>query len=99
LKEYRKGWNAKNKTEMRAYFRKRHLNLSYGITETEYRKLFDEQKGLCKICGKQGKLFIDHCHRKRMVRALLCNTCNWGLGQFHDDPDLMRVAIAYLESY
>ena len=28
---------------------------------------------------------------------MLCFNCNGGLGQFRDRPDLLRLAIAYLE--
>ena len=66
-----------------------------------------KQKGKCAICGKketrlsnQGKvrdLNIDHCHKKKKVRGLLCVACNVGMGQLKDDPELLRRAADYLE--
>lgn len=74
----------------------------YGITVEDYDRMMVEQQGLCSICrgvpGKRG-FQVDHDHNTGKVRGLLCEPCNRGLGQFKDDPILLRVAAQYLEAH
>lgn len=65
--------------------------------------LIKNHKGFCDICGtnKSGyagkKLAIDHDHRTGIVRGMLCQKCNIGLGNFNDDPEIMLKAVKYLK--
>jgi hypothetical protein len=52
----------------------------------------------CVICGHEGNLVVDHCHKTNTIRGMLCNHCNKGLGHFRDDPDLLEFARIYLLS-
>lgn len=74
----------------------------YDITQEELDILLTEQKGMCAICGgppNQGKsmLSIDHDHKTKKVRGLLCNNCNVALGFFNDDSTLLHKAADYLD--
>lgn len=69
---------------------------AYGLTEETYNKMYDEQNGLCKICDRELPLVVDHCHSSNVIRGLLCDRCNVGLGCFQDDIDRMEKAIKYL---
>ncbi len=73
----------------------------YGITKSEYQAMALNQKGLCAICKREPleSLRVDHDHGTGKIRALLCDTCNAGLGQFHDDPVIIASAIEYLNKY
>lgn len=69
----------------------------YGLTVEQYRGLRAQQGDACAICGTTtGVLHIDHCHESGKVRGLLCQPCNFGLGNFSDNVDRMARAIAYL---
>lgn len=70
------------------------LKSCYGLTIEQYDALLARQKGRCAICKKTSmrNLYVDHCHRTKLVRFLLCHKCNSGLGFFDDDPRLLRTA-------
>lgn len=50
----------------------------------------------CVICGSEEKLVVDHDHKTGLIRGMLCNHCNRGLGHFRDDPLLLEFAAQYL---
>jgi hypothetical protein len=80
----------KNKTNSR-------LKKKYGMTLKE-RQAFREGKA-CAICGERTprKLTIDHCHATGKVRGVLCFHCNFGIGIFREDTNVMKNAILYLQ--
>lgn len=82
--------------------REAQLKKNYGITEEEYFEMLNLQNGLCKICLTKGKenrnLSVDHSHKTKRVRGLLCQNCNVGLGKFQDDEKLLAKAIEYLKN-
>lgn len=76
-----------------------------GMTESQYKKIFQQQNGACAICGRiervfQGKkrinLAVDHCHKTDTIRGLLCQRCNLAIGLFDDDLDVLASATSYL---
>lgn len=75
----------------------RHLEKRYGLTKEAFLQLYESQAGGCAICGAPHALCVDHCHSTGVVRGLLCDSCNNGLGRFRDNPDSLRKAAEYLE--
>ncbi|MGI5329267.1 endonuclease VII domain-containing protein [Actinomadura nitritigenes] len=73
------------------------LKLRYGVTEQEVERMVAEQGGVCVICLRAPAKHVDHSHLTGLVRRVLCFKCNGGLGQFHDDPAVLRLAADYLE--
>lgn len=91
-------WHRRNPHRSKHY----DLKKSYGIGIEDYSDMLDRQEGKCAICrtakARTPKgLCVDHCHKSKMVRGLLCDDCNRGIGIFKDDPALLRAAILYLE--
>jgi recombination endonuclease VII len=93
MEEYAR--SGKKKEKDRASYLKRAL----GLTPEEYEAVFARQDGMCAICERRPAIHMDHDHATGRVRGALCFGCNGGLGQFCDDPDLLRRAIDYLERH
>lgn len=78
----------------------------YDLTLADYNVIFEQQGGICAICGQPElatagfgvpkSLAVDHNHETGQVRGLLCSACNIGLGCMKDDPNILAKAIAYL---
>lgn len=80
----------------------------YGISLERYAEIFQSQDGVCASCGlpertrhpiseQTKRLAIDHCHRTGRIRGLLCSRCNVALGLLNDDPERIKLLLAYLE--
>lgn len=104
-RRYGPGWRAKNKEKCAVYQKRAYVKRKFGLTLEAYERLM--QQSTCDICGKKlgkstrGKLdrrkCLDHCHKTKVVRGVLCNTCNIGLGYFQDSVGRLKAAIAYIE--
>ena len=85
--------------------RKAHLKRNYNITLEEYQQMSSKQNHKCAICNstemnvKNKVLCVDHNHTTGNIRALLCSSCNTGLGNFKDNIDLLQKAIQYIKIY
>ncbi len=75
----------------------------YRITLDEYDDMDSRQGGVCAICLKPCRRFkrlsIDHDHKTGAVRGLLCQSCNAGIGNLRDDPEILAAAKAYLDKW
>lgn len=76
----------------------------YDMDYDDYKEMLNSQSGKCLICGSTGDLskpyrplMIDHNHITGNVRGLLCQHCNFLIGQAKDDIDILKSAIKYLE--
>lgn len=83
--------------------RRTDMSRALGISTGDYKRMYDEQGGLCAICrGPQidnRMLGVDHNHQTNAIRGLLCNKCNGGLGYFNDSVEILGKAIEYLNRH
>ena len=80
------------------------LKYSFGITLSEYNRMFNEQNGQCAICeihqsNLEKALAVDHDHVTGKIRGLLCSKCNLLLGQFKDRADILWKSALYINQY
>lgn len=105
LKNRRKKYKATPKAR-----RNQSLKFLYNISLDQYIELFNQQNGLCKVCGFKGsldsiynrknrkyRLFVDHDHLTKEVRGLLCQLCNLALGALKDDIGNVERLSKYLQ--
>jgi len=103
LKKYKHQYYLDNIENFKVYWKKADLKRKFKITIEQYISMFEKQNGCCIICGThQSKLkkalAVDHNHDTNKIRGLLCDTCNKGLGMFHDDINHLLNAIEYLKN-
>ena len=87
------------------------LKNNYGITVEDYNRILAEQGGACALCksttpqngSRKYKrnvriaFDVDHDHKTKKVRGLLCSRCNRLVGLANDDPNTARRLVEYLE--
>jgi hypothetical protein len=81
--------------------REYHLKRKFGITLADYNKILRSQQRRCAVCKRPATAFktnlaVDHDHRTKRIRGLLCIHCNRYVIGRHRDPDLFLSASEYL---
>jgi len=111
MRKLNKKWRQQNKNKVKksndhynntpfakALKRASHLQKTYGLSTVQYHDIFYNQNGCCAICQRlfTSQPFVDHDHKTKVVRGLLCLQCNSGLGYFKDKAELLEKALEYL---
>lgn len=100
----KKKWNTYYApTRWRAWLRRK-----YGITEQQFTEALQKQGNCCAICkGNQNcqrsgqrreRLYVDHCHKTKRFRGLLCFKCNTLLGMAGDSVATLQRAVEYVKA-
>ena len=101
-RQWDKEWRNKNPEKALARSRASNNRFHYRIEKEEREYMHKKQEGRCAICLREEKhipgkyLQIDHNHKTKQVRSLLCGNCNTGIGRFDDNIQVIQNAIEYL---
>jgi hypothetical protein len=100
-------WNSDKQGRYSDYLRR-----TYGISLQQMQQRLALQGGCCEICAKPifiragasgisraDRCCVDHDHKTGRLRALLCSSCNGGLGLFKDSGAALLSAVRYLRWY
>lgn len=78
----------------------RQIKNKYNLTPDQFNELKTKQEGLCAICRKPNEsgreLTVDHDHKTKKVRELLCVKCNFILGNCDDNIEILQKLINYI---
>jgi hypothetical protein len=66
------------------------------FTLRHYELLLQEQNKQCALCSSDGPLVVDHDKTTGVVRGLLCQKHNKGLGLFGDNEAGLLKAVRYV---
>lgn len=90
-----------NKEHSLTYSREYSLKRKFNLSQEEYDTMLREQGGVCAICKKECSkaLAVDHDHQTGLVRGLLCNPCNRGIGYLKDSVAILESASDYLTKH
>lgn len=100
----RKAYKERYPDQMRAQQARADLRVNHGITLAQYDEILSAQGGGCAICGAakpskhRERLYIDHNHETGVIRGLLCDNCNRGIGHLGEDIERLLKAVEYLRA-
>ncbi len=75
------------------------LRCKYGLSLAAFSEMLAAQGGRCAICRcpqVERTFHVDHDHVTSVVRGVLCNNCNLGLGYFKDNHRALIAAAKYI---
>jgi 5-methylcytosine-specific restriction endonuclease McrA len=113
--EQKKSWIQLNRAKINEYMRNwrksesgkrcelaRHLSRTYDMTIEDKQKMWDDQNGLCAVCGDplpdiyDRDCQVEHAHEPFKIRGLTHWQCNILVGTMESRPILLDKIVAYL---
>ena len=90
-------------TNNKEKYKNSQLKLRYQISLEQFNQMLIAQNKRCAICEnkfKSGKdTHVDHDHKTKLVRQLLCRNCNILLGNCKESVILLQRSIDYLKKW
>jgi hypothetical protein len=65
----------------------------------ELKKTAPPKPKVCDLCGKPGRLVLDHDHHKNIFRGWIHDSCNRGIGFLGDNLEGVMNAVTYLSNF
>ena len=78
------------------------IKKKYGISKHQFYEIINNQEGKCAICTielTEKNSHVDHNHKTKELRGILCVRCNQGIGSFLENIDIIKSAVKYIEYY
>jgi len=110
-REYRKTHKEQTKNSYKKYqkthkekIREYCIKHKYNLTKLDFNNLLLAQNNRCAICNESldltntRNIHIDHNHKTKKIRGILCQKCNQAIGLLRDNPEYAYNASIYLES-
>jgi hypothetical protein len=94
----------KNYEHWQHYRRENRRKNKYYWPNGRFDEVLKTQNYACAICGikksdEKYEFHADHDHTTNAPRGVLCRNCNIALGNFRDNPEILRAAVEYLERW
>lgn len=87
----------------RDQLRRKYLKEKYGLTPEQVLDMLKVQGFKCPICDLpigpelDRDTQVEHCHKTKRIRGVVCLRCNLAIGWIQDNPDRAKRIIDYLE--
>lgn len=101
VKARRKAYLATRREKDKAWNKSYKLKLNYGLTLAQRDAMLTSQGNVCMICDspdpRGNGWCVDHCHKTRAIRSILCSPCNMLIGLAKESALILNRAAAYCE--
>ena len=99
-RDYNRKWKAENKDRHDFLMWRSHVKRKYGLSTEQAHALLENPA--CAICGtidfNGRRPLVDHCHKTKKFRGLLCINCNRAIERVESIPNWCEKALAYLNA-